>query len=549
MNEAMQTPPSPFSNPHNQPSSTTQEFVNTSRPNALNSDDNNFQLELEGSSSKVRLLAALSVVLALVWVVLSHSIPISAVFACFGSFALSISVMLFLVVATCLHGVRKLNKNQIVLLVLSLAMSAVPAITGSMLVRFSHAFMLAFTCMLYLRALADPASDPLSSPLASLGAVGSFFVEQFAHIKTVWNSLISSSGKPTSAREASHQTVAILLGLAVAALVLLLVFPILQMANPIFSGLTESWFSQVQNLFSTTAVWGVVRLVLITPLAASLFWSCTFGAKAKTNARSAGTTFTGIPELSALIVLGVLDVVYLVWCASDVYFLMNTQLERAFVSFEARSSFFQLLVVLLINLSVLCLCVAPTTHSDAASSVENPVAQASKSKLATGRKTAAFLLVACTVGLLTSTLFRLCSYIQAYGLTLARIYAAWALVLIGFLLVLWVIKLVRPDLRIFKPALVGTLVFWCAFVLVRPAKICADYNVSRYMEGSLADLDIYDFGEVWSDSRSALERLANSDLPLANEARFQLEANEYQTGLEIPYVTTIFDALSGHPFM
>lgn len=532
MNTSPLRPPQPFTEDPCKPSSTTSEFDNISSSSDSNPMSINPKAELEVSQHKFFFLLGAAVVLSLLWVVLSKNLPVSAIFAGFGGLPLGVCVALFLLVATLCYGVSRLNKNQIVLLVLALGMSIVPMINGAVVVRLVNAFILAFTCMLYLRSLIYPDLDSLRTPFVVLASIGTFFREQFAHSKDVRQQLFSRGVSGKEKTTGTSQTRSILLGVLIACAVLLVVFPGLQAANPVFSSFTLGFSRQFGWLFSGLGVWNFLRFLLIVPLAASLLWAVSFGSRHHAYQQQ-DAHFKGIAPVSALVLLGILDVVYLIWCASDLYYLLQVELARSMLSTEARTGFFQLMFVLLINLLLLWLCGLP--HAGSA-----PTLQAKTSSQVQLLSAFKLLLIACTFSLLMSASCRLAAYIQAYGLTLARAYAGLALVFIVVVLTLCLVKLFRPQTTIFKPALIFALGFWCVFALARPAKLCADYNISRYLDGDLSEFSVADY-ELWgTDAASALTRLAASDDPLAADAGYELE-NILSYHNEIDYFITVFD--------
>jgi hypothetical protein len=116
--------------------------------------------------------------------------------------------------------------------------------------------------------------------------------------------------------------------------------------------------------------------------------------------------------------------------------------------------------------------------------------------------------------IIASALKRLMLYIDAYGLTLSRWWAAFCIILIGLtLLIVLVAALRRID---YSPA--AKLAFLSVFIisslalLVPSESIIANYNVDRFLSGG-KNIDVYYLERLSSDAIQAKIKLANSEWP------------------------------------
>lgn len=167
----------------------------------------------------------------------------------------------------------------------------------------------------------------------------------------------------------------------------------------------------------------------------------------------------------------------------------------------ARTGFFQLTAVAAIDLG---LCLLGTD--------EKRFAAAGGKVL----RAAYGLMLLCTAVILASAFRRMCLYIDAYGLSLLRLATLWAMAAMaaGVLAAAW--KLIRPGFSFYRAAGIFAVAAWCVLSLAGPGRVIADYNVDRYLDGTLEEVDITYLRSLSADALPALERLADAG-PDVNE--------------------------------
>lgn len=99
------------------------------------------------------------------------------------------------------------------------------------------------------------------------------------------------------------------------------------------------------------------------------------------------------------------------------------------------------------------------------------------------------VLIALTFVILASAAYRLYLYVDAYGLSVLRVMAAWAIAAVGVCLVLVGVKTLRAGFRFWPWAAGIVLVMWMAFAFVNVQGLVVRYNVGAYMDGRLETLD------------------------------------------------------------
>lgn len=131
-------------------------------------------------------------------------------------------------------------------------------------------------------------------------------------------------------------------------------------------------------------------------------------------------------------------------------------------------------------------------------------------------KVLSLALIVQTGIIITSALKRLLLYIDAYGLTLSRWWAAFCIILIGLtLLMVAVVALKRIAYApAAKFAFLGVLLVTSLMLLVPSESLIAGYNVDRFLSGKNPSIDFNYIDNLSSDALPARIKLANAKWPL-----------------------------------
>ena len=113
-------------------------------------------------------------------------------------------------------------------------------------------------------------------------------------------------------------------------------------------------------------------------------------------------------------------------------------------------------------------------------------------------------LVLLTFVMLASAAYRLYLYVLAYGLSVMRLMAAWAMLAIGVCLVLVAVKSLRADFRFWPWAAGIVLAMWACFALLPVGGIIARCNVDAYLDGRLERIDLHYLRSLGPDSLEAM---------------------------------------------
>lgn len=292
---------------------------------------------------------------------------------------------------------------------------------------------------------------------------------------------------------------AVLWGLLLALPLLAVVMVLLASADAVFGSLFIDLRKWLETLSLGRAGWIVLRTLFVGLCGFSLLYSLNQPPRALTRREASRR----LPLLSWNVALMLLNAVYLlfVFIQFTVLFGGNetAAIKGGFAEY-ARSGFFQLVAVAMLNLALLLL--ARRGWPDKLSLRIN-----------------GSLLLAETGVILVSALWRMTLYIRAFGLSVLRLTTLWGMAVIAFALVLAALKLWRPQTKIYRLLLAVTLASWLAFNYCGVDKLVADYNVDHYLAGELEQVDVQYLSEELSPAAiPALQRLADNGEDLVQRA-------------------------------
>ena len=269
-----------------------------------------------------------------------------------------------------------------------------------------------------------------------------------------------------------------------------LLLPVLASADALFAAATEGLRSFIRLHF-TTALWELLWGLVLTPFVFGLLVSLR-GPGPDTAAKAPKAD-----SLAFVLVLAALNLLYLLFLGVQSAGLFGgpDYLAARGISYAdwARSGFFQMVGVTILNLSVLL----------SALTFSRREGRAWKAL----RLLSALLAVESLV-LLASACWRITLYVTAYGLSFKRLMTYWGMVMMALFLLAALRKVQRPDFSFcraaFPLALAGWLVINCVPADYRVAK----NQVDRYLSGESAVIDAeYLLYDLSYDTLSQLDRL------------------------------------------
>lgn len=270
---------------------------------------------------------------------------------------------------------------------------------------------------------------------------------------------------------------------------LVIVMVLLTSADAVFGSMFDSLSHRLTDISLRNALWKLIRAVVLALFITSGLYFITMD----TPETSAGERPKKVPPtLFFLLPVLLLDLVYLLFCAIQIKHLFGGAEAGSMAggwAEYAREGFFQLVAVAVINLT-LCLLGSSGSRFAAKGGLALRIANG--------------LMLLLTLVILASAFRRMQLYIQAFGLSILRLMTLWGMltILAGLLSAGW--KLLRPHFSFFSVFAPFVLSTWCLFSLMNPCGTIADYNVSRYLDGSLNQIDTDYLSELGPDALPSL---------------------------------------------
>ena len=300
---------------------------------------------------------------------------------------------------------------------------------------------------------------------------------------------------PSLGRDGKKRVGYAVLGIVIAVPVLALVIWLLSSADAVFGSLLGGFTGWLAEMDAGTALWHVLRTVVLGLMFASALYFLVQPGRTRKSGEASGA---GAPPAMFIVVLALLDAVYIIFVAIQLAFLFGGK-ETAAMSGGyaeyARSGFFQLVAVAAINLGAVLI-------------------SASASRPERGAKIAmcglSTLLLALTAVILVSAAYRMRLYVSAYGLSFLRALTFWGMAVIALLMAAAAVKVFRRKFRFWPVLLTVVLVMWLAFSYANIDARVAEYNVDRYLDGSLEEVDV-SYLSSFPEALPALRRLAAAE--------------------------------------
>jgi len=161
----------------------------------------------------------------------------------------------------------------------------------------------------------------------------------------------------------------------------------------------------------------------------------------------------------------------------------------------AREGFFQLCTVSVINLVIIIAI--------------SLFLKTKENKPSVILKTLSIIISLFTLVLISTAVAKMVMYIDCYGLTPKRVYSSWLMLVLAVVFVMIIIKQFVKKLRLIALSLAVLVVMFTALAVCGVDEFIAEYNVDRYVDGSLKTVDIEALDELGDAAVPQLVRLAN----------------------------------------
>ena len=217
-----------------------------------------------------------------------------------------------------------------------------------------------------------------------------------------------------------------------------------------------------------------------------------------TGCRNAYQKAKILPQLTALTAIAPVLFLYVVFFISQWQYYISGftgVLPEDFSYAEyARQGFFELCAVSVVNLVLLMGLVLF-------------VKRGSKNN-APMLKLLSVVLCLFTLVLISTAVAKMVLYIDQFGLTQKRVYAMWLMVVIGCVYIIIAVGQFVPKIKPVAASATVCVVLFAALCLCNVRGMIAQYNVDRYLSGTLETVDLYAMEELEDSAIPALVRLA-----------------------------------------
>ena len=306
-------------------------------------------------------------------------------------------------------------------------------------------------------------------------------------------------GKPMKNNAAAGKAKTILLGLLITVPLTIVVAVLLASAD---SGI-EHMFSEIGNLPFET-VRPIFFQILLGFLAGLWLFAVWFSAaQRKKQAFPADEQYAKklsalrvIPNLGLYAGITPICLLYLIYVISQTSYFLSAFAGRLpdgmIYSEYARRGFFELCAVAVINLLVILVLTGCAKKGGA----ERPKALT----------VYACILCLFTLFIIATAVAKMVLYISAYGMTPLRIYTTWFMLLLAAVFLLLLIRQFTAKLHT-AAVLTGVfIVMFGGLCFSRPDARIAEYNIRRYAQGTLNDLDVDMLCDLSDDAYNVMAR-------------------------------------------
>lgn len=294
--------------------------------------------------------------------------------------------------------------------------------------------------------------------------------------------------KPEASGKA-NKAGAIAIGLAISVPILAVVLVLLSSADAVFEKAVNSIFKFLgENVMSYIGKL-ILGIIVAIPLFGLLY---ALRNNRKISSMKRNINFERIRFIDENIVSTVLvliNVVYLAFIAVQFGYLLNAFSSILPAGFGyasyARRGFFELMGIVCINLCLLSASHLFSKHSARRTTMLLKVLET--------------MLVVLTLFLIASAFSKMAMYVDAYGLTLLRVYTSWFMLLCAVVFIAFLVKIHVKKFALTRFCSIAFLALFLALNFTDVDARIPQYNISRYTSGVSKTVDVEQFYNL-SDS-------------------------------------------------
>lgn len=365
----------------------------------------------------------------------------------------------------------------------ALILGALNCMTDSWVLLFlNKALMYAILGVLLLQTWHDVSGWSIAAHLKGLfylgiGTISRIFMPLYDKGAAKKLMLLKGEKKAVDNTDKKHVIVCVAIGLVISIPLVCILLLLLGSADIVFYNLIRDLLTFQIDADLVSFVWDVVSAafccLVMFLFAYGAFCYCNDPDAVKNVDDMAAKKEKGFDTYIAATISVLVCAIYLLFSGVQIFglFMGRLKLPEGYTYAEyARSGFFQLVVVCLINI-VLVLCILAYFETG------------------TVLKAVLCVICGCTYIMEVSGLFRLLMYIRTYHLTFTRVLALWGLLVIAVVMGGVICCIFRPKLQLFRYVLMTVSICWIIFSAAHPDYWIAKYNIA--MKETHKNVDTY----------------------------------------------------------
>jgi len=425
---------------------------------------------------------------------------VRAVLFCEPGVGVTIYAVIFVALAALymrLHGVRE-SAASVVPPVIMIVFSAAFIVSGIRWVRYLVVLFEVLVAVYWFLAAFGCRAEERLGDFFPFDMIKAFLLQPFASFFAQPKAVDGALKRTKAGRRVFY----IVLGLALATVPAAMITVMLMASDYAFENLMRVLFDS----FLTSAWLNAVYFAFGIPVAMYIFGMMTSASTRKCKGflspeqcKKVLGVLGFVPAAAIYTALTVILAIYALFFAaqSSYFFSAFSSLLPEGYSFSdyARRGFFELCTVTTINAILVILSELL---------IKREAAGEAPSKLL-GLRALNILMGLSTLLLIAVAGAKLYLYIKNYGLTPARVNAAWFMLLLAIAAVLLIIRQLVPKFNFWRATTVAFVALFAALAFFNTDVLIAKYNIARYYDGSLPSVDVYIFRQL---SDAALPELA-----------------------------------------
>lgn len=315
-------------------------------------------------------------------------------------------------------------------------------------------------------------------------------------VNAVFKNLILpySCVKQSVKEKKSSTAISLLTGAVIAVPLLCIILPLLASSDVAFGNMVSAIFKNIAEI-----VGSLVLTAIFTPLVFALLFSMKKEAEKDKGLKN--KTKGKISTVLINTTLSAVCIVYIAYLFSQLAYISDAfsfLLPENYTAAEfARSGFFQMAVIALIN------CVVIAVSAALVKCKEN-------GKLPSSTKALLTFLCCFTVFYISTAFVKMMKYISLYGLTWLRVLTSAFMLMLAVIFVIILIKLFVTKFKYVKAVILVCAATLIAVTAVDINTVIAEYNYNAYKAGKI-DIDIEQISSLGVSSIPTLVKLAEDE--------------------------------------